>query len=154
MRMLCILTLSHGIAYCSVAPGSSSLGYIALGARMKQGRDKPQYIEDHSLFLAVMFLVLPVMDIIKQHLNHIFRTRVSKPCFPAPGHSKQVGDVFKFIWCMCCIKFAYVTGETPLGNRSDPSFQGFVSFGGVLSPALRGEHIFGKKTPRYKNKWP
>jgi len=49
-----------------------------------------------------------VVDIIKQHLNPIFRLRpLYKPNFPPPGPFKQVvGEVFKCIWGVLHIEFA------------------------------------------------
>ena len=52
-----------------------------------------------------------VMDIMKQHLNPIFRPWVPKPLFfRLRGPSKQVGDVSKCIRDVFCIELAYGNG--------------------------------------------
>ena len=42
--------------------------------------------------------------------NHIFRPRVPNRFSGPPGPSKQIGDVFKSIWSVCCTEFVNGNG--------------------------------------------
>jgi len=111
---------------------------------------KTQRIRKGKIFVT-MFATWCLWDIlvtetIKQHLNPIFRPRVPKPNFPVPGPFKTSRRRVEMHLGCCLLWICMWKWLQQLCNRYDPNTFGCAQFGKFLLPALRGEHLYEKRT--------